>query len=264
MEKTNEVLWKQYKEEGCEASLVELIQQNEGLIISCAKNWQFAYGAKRIEFEDLCSVGKEALLKAVYTYNPDRGAKFSTHATEKIESYMQRYVMKNARYISYPEEVLRKINKINKCRPEGDTPDLYDWYENYTKINKEPIPYEKFKSFVQIESELGSYSSLNELLGDEQKDALLDMIGTTESPEEIYLEASLKEEIVKCLEILSDQERQVLTLMLGLNGNPEMKQAQIAKELGVSEARISDIKKKVKYELRNSSKAKGLREYIEK
>lgn len=261
MKKTNEVLWEEYKKEGCEASLVALIQKNEGLVISCANKWQHAYGAKNIEFEDLCSVGREGLLKAINTYDPGRDVLFSTHATNYIKYSMQDYVMENARPVSYPQDVLRTINKINKCRPESETPDLYDWYESFIETYSSRMSYEKFKSFVQIEAELGTYNSLNEMLGEGAKEEVLDKIGTTESPEDLFIDASLMEEVKKCLDILSEQERQVFTLWLGLDGRPEMKQSQIAKELGVSEARISDIKRKITYVLRNSSKAEGLREY---
>ena len=262
MERTNELLCKKYKEEGCQTSLVELIQNNEGLVISCAKRWQFAYGAKNIEFEDLCSIGHEGLLEAVKTYDPDRATLFSTHATNRINVHMQQYLYRNARYISFPEEKLRMINRINRCRPEVESTDLYDWYEKFVEKEKERISFEKFKSLVQMEQILGVCGSLNELIGDEQKDELQDMLGIAESPEEAYMDTALKEELQKCLDILTDQERQVISLCFGLNRGTEMSQDQVAKMLGISKARVSDIKGKALYKLENSSKVKCLREFL--
>ena len=258
MKKTNEVLWKEYKVEGCEASLVELIQQNEGLIISRANEWKGTYGAKGIEFEDLCSAGKEGFLRAVHTYDPSKGTLLSTHATNLINSHMQRYVMQNARQITYPEEVLRTINRINKCRPEGDAPNILDWYECFVETYKSTIPFKKFESLVLVEVQMANCRSLNEMLGESQKDELQDILGITESPEEEYMDIMLKEEMIECLDVLNNQERDAISMYFGLNGNTEMKQEQIAEKMGISKARVSAIMKKALYRLENSSRVKRL------
>lgn len=262
MTKTNEVLWKEYHEEGNKDSLVELVQKNRGIINVCAKNWQYSYGVKNIEMEDLCSVGLEAILVAAETYDPGRGALFITHATNVINSHMQRYMFANAGLIRMPEEKVRVINRIMKCKPEDEIPDLNEWYENFCEKYEPDISYEQFYILIQMDNDFGRYSSLNELLGEDQTEERLSLIGNSESPEELYLEESLKVEIEKCLEILDEREQEIIVAYFGLAGKEAKSLKEIAQDMHISTTRVGEIKNKALRKLKRSSKAKGLSEYL--
>lgn len=262
MEKTNEVLWKEYHDSGREDALTALIQNNMGMVKKCAKDWHHAYGVKNVEKEDLESEGIEAIIIAAKTYDPERGTMFITHATNTINARMQRYMFRNAGLVRMPEDKIRMLHRINRCRPEAETVDYFEWYERVCQKYDVVITYEHFCALVQLEVELGGYSSLNELLGEDQSIERQELMGATDSAEDIYMDLSLREEIEECLEMLNEREQYVLECFFGLDGNTQMTLKEIAVEMGLSTATVGEIKNRALWKLNQSTKVNRLREYI--
>jgi RNA polymerase sigma factor (sigma-70 family) len=55
------------------------------------------------EFDDLYQIAKIAIIEAVRTYNPKKGAKLSTHAFNMIVSHLRHFNYKNNRFVYYQE-----------------------------------------------------------------------------------------------------------------------------------------------------------------
>ena len=53
---------------------------------------------------------------------------------------------------------------------------------------------------------------------EDQSEEHQSLIGNSESPEKMYLEESLKEEIEKCIAVLTEREKEVIVAYFGLKG----------------------------------------------
>jgi RNA polymerase sigma factor (sigma-70 family) len=55
------------------------------------------------EFDDMYQIAKIAIVEAVRTYNPKKGAKLSTHAFNMIVSHLRHFNYKSSRFVYYHE-----------------------------------------------------------------------------------------------------------------------------------------------------------------
>ena len=69
--------------------------------------------------------------------------------------------------------------------------------------------------------------------------------------ESMELSGNIKKLFVLLDEVLTDREKEILTLRYGLNGTPEATQSQIGAKLGISRSYVSRIEKKALQKLRD-------------
>ena len=69
--------------------------------------------------------------------------------------------------------------------------------------------------------------------------------------ESMELSGNIKKLFALLDEVLTDREREILTLRYGLNGTPEATQSQIGAKLGISRSYVSRIEKKALQKLRD-------------
>ena len=69
--------------------------------------------------------------------------------------------------------------------------------------------------------------------------------------ESMELSGNIKKLFTLLDEVLTDREKEILTLRYGLNGTPEATQSQIGAKLGISRSYVSRIEKKALQKLRD-------------
>jgi len=84
---------KMYKEGSEEAKNI-LIERNLRLVAHIVKR----YSTLGYESEDLISVGTIGLIKAITTFNPDKGTRLVTYAAKCIENEIRMYIRSTAKY----------------------------------------------------------------------------------------------------------------------------------------------------------------------
>jgi len=185
--------------------------------------------AKYGDFDDLVNEGAIALISAIETFDPTRGAKFETYANLKIRGAVIDYVRKQ-------DWIPRQVRKFSK-----DLDDAYN--ELYTKLGRTPTDDELAEYFGVTKEKLtkamsnvaGSVTlSFEELL---YEDNIKDF-GDTGSPigKEIF-DSELKNVIAAALETLKPKAKQVVSLYYF----ERLKFSEIAGVLGVTEGRICQI-----------------------
>lgn len=136
----------QYTEGNLEAKHI-LIERNLRLVAHIVKKYQYL----EVDHEDLISIGTIGLIKAVVTFDADKGARLATYAARCIENeilMMLRAKKKTTKEVSLYEPI------GTDC--EGNEIRLYDIIENqeedfYDRIElKENI----HKLYARVESEL--------------------------------------------------------------------------------------------------------------
>jgi RNA polymerase primary sigma factor len=91
-----------------------LVESNMRLVVSIAK----AYRSSGIPFEDLIQEGAIGLMTAAERFDPQRGYRFSTYATQWIRQAIGRAVDNKAKSIRLPAHVSESLRKIDKARAE--------------------------------------------------------------------------------------------------------------------------------------------------
>ena len=106
------------------------------------------------------------------------------------------------------------------------------------------------KNEISIDEPLNTDWDGNELL-------LSDILGSEEDGVSYELERREEREVIrKALDILSEREREIISLRYGFFGGRELTQKEVADRLGISQSYISRLEKKIIARLKNEIESK--------
>lgn len=233
-EQINEVYKKYIDDE--ETLINHISKSNLKLVIYIAKQYKKAIkGDSIITMDDLISEGNVGMITACKKYKFELGVKFSSYAAYWIRSNIQSFIIKNTSSINLPFIVHRTNVKIEKAINE-----LYN--DNEGEITKENIEALGIFKSKQIDE----YFSNKQVLS-------LDNQFSLEDKEDIIFEddVEIKRKISIALKRLIPKEKEVITLLYGLNDTIIMKENEIAIELGISRQRVNQIKNSALSKLHN-------------
>lgn len=200
------------------------------------------YSVDGLTFDDHFQDGCRGLMRAVEKFDPDAGFRFSTYATWWIRQAITRAIADTARLIRLPVHVVDDLTRLQRERQKliGTTgraplPDLV----HATGFSREKVE--------QLRGLLPGPSSLDAVVGDGLT-TLGDLIPALESTD--GERAELKEIIDGQLAVLSEREREVITLRFGLDGSDERTLQEVGDVLGVTRERVRQIEAKAFGKLR--------------
>ena len=174
------------------------------------------------------------LILALKNYDPDKGYKFLSFAVWYIRREILKEIYNTGRTIRYPITYISRITKVKKA------------YEEFVNNNnREPTDEELIKlanvsqkqyySTVLNKSYCQSFDtpiSENSTLGD-----------IIPSEKDSFSDNFTKETINKALSSLSPREYEVITSYYGLNNSDTKSIKEIAKEIGLGDERVRQIRK---------------------
>lgn len=228
----NMLLVKEYREGRREAG-EELCELNKPLIIKIASK----FSGRGVDFDELCELGNIGLVKAINSFDFERGCVFSTYAVPLIFGEMRRFLRDDGIIkVSREQKKLSALLNAERERRLSDGEDT-----SIASIAKAVGVSAEDASVAMFSS--SPVRSLSENAYDEDDSAsIAELIFDEDEEKRTFETLALKLAIEK----LSERSRQIITLRYFR----DYSQVEVARILGLSQVKVSREEKKILAQLK--------------
>lgn len=241
---------------GDQKALEKLTKANLRFVVSVAKQYQ----NQGLSLGDLINEGNLGLIKAAKRFDETRGFKFISYAVWWIRQSILQALAEQSRIVRLPLNRVGALNKIGKAFST-----LEQEFEREPSASE--LAEELDMSLFEVSDTLkisGRHLSMDAPFAQGEDNRLLDVIQDSRqpSPDSGLMEESLREEVRRALNTLSDREAQVIRLYFGLDQEHSLTLEEIGEKFNLTRERVRQIKEKAIRRLRHASRSKSLRAYL--
>ena len=240
---------------GDKRALERLTKANLRFVVSVAKQYQ----NQGLSLPDLINEGNLGLIKAAKKFDETRGFKFISYAVWWIRQSILQAIAEQSRIVRLPLNQVGSVNKINRLvnsfeQENERRPSVDEIADNID------LPEDKIADALNVNTH---HVSVDAPFQEGEDNSLLDVLPNTDIPsaDSELVHESLREEIARVLETLTQRERNVVEAFFGI-GQAEMTLEEIGDKYGLTRERVRQIKEKAIRRLRHNTKNKYLKSYL--
>lgn len=271
----DEIEFAQLIRKGDKKALNNLIKPNLKFVVTIAKQYQ----NQGLSFEDLISEGNLGLIKAAKKFDETRGFRFITYAVWWIRQSILNALSEYSRVVRVPIDLLNQKNIILKAIRELEQinerpPNTIELAEYLGKSIYEVVSIVKY---TQTETSLNTimpvtdFKFIDEDYSDNETKQMiewLELVDNVQCADEVMPDfemrlTAFKSEINRALDTLSEREKDIVTMYYGLEGNYPLTLEEIGDKYKLTKERVRQIKEKAIRRLRQPSRSKSLKTYLE-
>ncbi len=242
---------------GSQRALEKLVNSNLRFVVSVAKQYQ----NQGLTLPDLINEGNFGLVKAAQRFDETRGFKFISYAVWWIRQSILQALAEQSRVVRLPLNKIGSNNKINKT---------FSYLEQAHERppSAEEIAEELGLSVTEVKQSLknaGKHISMDAPFTEGENSNMYDVISASETPmpDSELVKESIREEIGRVLQTLSEREADVVKLYYGIGQNSTMTLDEIGHTFDLTRERVRQIREKAIRKLRKSAKNDLIQSFID-
>ena len=229
--------------EGDAGALQTLVKAHLGFVVSVAGE----YRSSGLPFEDLVNEGNLGLIRATERFDLTKGTKFITYAVWWIRKTILQAITEKSRIVRLPDAHLTRIRRIRAAeaalrgtlRREPSKDEVSSHLATTVRALDATLQLALVQAEPHRPKDEDSEPPIFERLRDHGASAEQEMI-----------RRETRREAVRLFGQLEPRERRVLSMRLGLSGEPPQTLAETGAQLGLSRERIRQIENIAKRRLR--------------
>jgi len=241
--------------QGDEAALQTLVRANLRFVVSVAKR----YINQGLMLSDLINEGNLGLLKAAHRFDEERGYRFISYAVWWIRQSIMQALLDKSRTIRLPQNQTALLIKIGRTRsilqnegiPNPGPEQIAERLDLDVGDVVHALRSDRTEMALEDEGASGNERPLTEVLEDT----------TQQAPDFDVLQRGLREDVRKCLSVLSEREAQIIIQYFGLSFEDAQTLQVIGERMSLTRERIRQIKEKALAKIRNSKGRAMLYDY---
>jgi len=243
--------------QGDQKALDRLTKANLRFVVSVAKQYQ----NQGLSLPDLINEGNLGLIKAAQRFDETRGFKFISYAVWWIRQSILQSLAEQSRIVRLPLNKVGLTNRINKAFQQ-----LEQEYEREPSAEELAEMLELDTDEVTATLSMSSrHVSMDSPISEGEDSTLIDVMANPNSEsadEQIDHIDSLKMEIERSLNTLTERQQEVIRFFFGIGIDHPMSLEDIGERFSLTRERVRQIKDKAITKLRNASRSKLLRSYL--
>ena len=253
LSKEEEIELAQAIERGDLQAKERLINSNLRLVVSNARR----YMRQDLNLLDLIQEGILGLIRASEKFDWRKGYKFSTYATFWIRQAIQRALESKERTIRVPNQVAQRERKVMRTERELATKLGRDptTEEIAKEAELEPAQVEEIRDLTRV------VTSLDRPVGDEDASSLGEFIRDERSGPSEEVAVSLRDQTLRrAVDELPDEERKVVQLRYGINGDEPTPLREAARRLELKPSEVKELEERGLSRLAQAREVEAMRE----
>ena len=225
----------------------QLLEANLRLVVSVAKG----FANRGVPLIDLIQEGNIGLVRALEKFDYKLGHKFSTYAIWWIKQSIMRAIAEQSRVIRIPTHMLTVIHRMQTAeqayiQEHGKEPNDYQLAERLD------LPKSKVSALKKMACQtISLQATLNSQDSDAGATTLESLIADLDAAPSHNLEVEdRKIKLLEALNMLTEREKQVISMRFGLEGGKPQTLAELSKHFNLTRERIRQIELKTLEKLR--------------